>query len=64
MILMWSMSVNVKVLNKWKTPALDDVHDEMNYTKDFRIGQSRGEIDSSNDTMLFLVVAQQTRWES
>ena len=42
-------------------PASNDVHDEMNDAKDVRIGQSRGEIHFSNDTMLFLVIVQPTR---
>ena len=42
------------------SPASNDVHYEMKDTKGVRIGQSRGELDSSNDTRLFLVIAKQT----
>ena len=41
-------------------PASKDAHNEMNYTKGVRIGKSRGELDSTNDISLFLVIAQRT----
>ena len=48
MMLTTSMLVKLKVPN------------EMYDTKSVRIGYSRCELDSSNDTILFLVIAQQT----
>ena len=45
------MSVNAKVPNELMWPASNDAHNEMNDTKGFRIVQSRGEVDSRNDTM-------------
>ena len=43
-------------------PASNDVHIEMNDTKGVKLGSLRGYLDSSNDTRLFLVIAQQTLW--
>ena len=55
------MSAKVKVLNKLMRLTSNDVHDEMNDTKGFRIGQSRGELYSSNDRRSFLVIEELTR---
>ena len=51
------MSVKVNVPKERMTPALNDVHNEMNDTK----GVKGDELDSSNDSRLFFVIAQQTR---
>ena len=45
------MSVKVEVPQSMK-------ENEMNGTKGIWIGHSRGELDSSNDTRSFLVIAQ------
>ena len=42
-------------------PASNDAHYETNDTKGIRIGQSRGELDLSNDTSSFFIIAQRTR---
>ena len=42
-------------------PASNDAHNEMNDTKGVRIEKSRGELDISNNTRLFLIIAQPTR---
>ena len=55
------MPVKVKVPKERMMPASMNAHNEMNDTKDVSIGQSRGEVDSINDTRLFLIIAQQTR---
>ena len=55
------MSVKVKVLKERLKPASKNIHNELNDTKDVRIGYSRGDLDLSNDTRLWLVNAHQTR---
>ena len=39
-------------------PASNDAHNEMNGTKGVRLGKSRGELESSNETSSFLIIAQ------
>ena len=56
-----SMSVKVKVSNERMRPTSNDAHNEMNDTNVVRIGYSRSEIDLSNDTRSFLIIAQRTR---
>ena len=64
MILTWSMLFKVKVPKEWMRPATNDAHNEMNNTIGVGIGQSRGELDLTNDGKLFLVIATTTRWMS
>ena len=53
-----SMSVKVSVSKERIKSASSNAHNEMNDTKGVRIRSLRGEIDLSNDTRSFLVVAQ------
>ena len=38
--------------------ASKNTHNEMNDTKGVLVGKSRGDLDLTNDTRLFLVIAQ------
>ena len=58
------MSVKVKFPNEWMRSSSNDTHNEMNDTKGVRIVWSGGDIDLSNDTKSFFIIAQQTRWNS
>ena len=52
------MSDKLKVPIEIIRPSSSDAHNEMNDTKGVRIRSLRGEIDLSNDTRSFLVIAQ------
>ena len=55
------MSAKVKVPEEGMSPNSNSAYKEMNDNKGDGIRYSRGELDLSNDTSLFLVNAQQTR---
>ena len=56
------MYVEVKVPKERMRATSCNAHNEMNDTKGFWVGQSRGELDLCNDTRSFLVIEEWTQW--